>query len=202
MELQKIAFLLFIICTISTFSQTENGKIFIGASSNLNASFINYSSKSDNSNGIDFGSSNSFSINPRVGYFIIDDFLIGFQASLSFNSFDRDGTSDSSSNSLSFAPFVRYYFLKGQFKPFINARYGFGSSESKFRNFDGLLDESRSTVRDLQVGGGVAYFINQTISLELGLNYIRSASKADNSPNNFKDINSGIFSSIGFAIFL
>lgn len=202
MKLQIIAFLLFTLCTINTFSQTENGKIFIGASSNLNASFINYSSKSDNSNGIDFGSSNNFSINPRAGYFIIDGFLIGFQANLSFNSFDRDGTSGSSSNSLSFAPFVRYYFLPGPFKPFINARYGFGSSESKFRDFEGLLDESRSTIRDLQAGGGVAYFINQTISLELGLNYIRSAIKADNSPNNFRNINSGIFSSIGFAIFL
>ena len=204
MKLQKTALLLFTLFTITICGQTEKGNIFIGASSNLNTSFINYSSKSDNSSKVEHGKGNSFSLSPKIGFLLIDNLVFGAGIDLGFGSFEsQQGGGESKSTSLSFSPFTRYYFLEGEFKPFLNAKYSFGSNKNTFINQNGNDSESKSSNNTLELGGGVSYFINEIISIELGINYTRnSAKQTDNNPANIRNITSGITSAIGFAIFL
>lgn len=202
MKLQKIALLLFTLFTITSFSQTEKGKIYLGTNSSLNANFVNYSYKDDNNDMQDTGKSSSFSISPSIGFFVINNLVLGANVSFGFNKSENNSGSDFKSNSISVAPFAKYYFADNSFKPFISGSYGFGSStgESTFNN---NIDESKNSLTNLKIGGGVAYFINDTISLEFGINYSRTSNKpTENNLNNYRSISSGVFSSVGFAIFL
>ncbi|PQJ78042.1 outer membrane protein [Polaribacter porphyrae] len=202
MKLKKIALFLVTLFAINTYSQTEKGKIYLGASSNLNANFINNSIKDDNNGSQNTGKNSGFSISPEIGFLVIDNLVLGANITLAFNKSENNGGSEFKSSSISAAPFIKYYFSENKFKPFVSGRFAFGSfkSESTFNNNS---NESKGSFTNLQVGGGIAYFINDMISLELGINYVRSSNKqSDNNPNNLKSISSGVSSSVGFAIFL
>lgn len=68
----------------------------------------------------------------RYGYFIQDNLALGFDSRLMTNG-DRY-------REINFGPYVRYYLSGQRIKPFFEARYGFGLSESKV--FDGQTNES------------------------------------------------------------
>lgn len=195
--MKKIALLL-----ITTYSQTEKGSFFVGAFSNLNAGIINYSIESDDFPTQDNGKNSYFSISPTAGFFVIDNLVLGTGLTLTFSSYEDGGSNETNNNSISVSPFAKYYFSQNEFKPFLNASYSFGKSTYTFNNSFGN-SESNSSINELSIGGGIAYFINETFSLELGINYSKTSNKQkDNNPNNYRDIYSGITSSVGFSIFL
>jgi outer membrane protein len=202
MKKTKIALTIFLLSTISLFSQTEKGKYYLGAQSKLGASFTKQKLKS-NTITQEYGSTNTFSLSPQVGYFIADNFVIGIELAMSFSNYtDKNNHSSSANNTYLFAPFLKYYFSQNEFKPFLFAEYGIGTHHSKYNstyyNFDG-----KSKLSALAIGGGISYFINSTIGLDLGINYTSTSSKAnENNPNEDKNIISGITSTVGFTISL
>jgi len=191
----------FIAITTSAFSQTDQGKLIIGGSSNLGLNFRTSETEINGNNNGSEQKTTSFNISPNIGYFIIDNLAVGI--SLPFNTgsskFD-DGKSTFSSFVVS--PFVRYYFTQSNIKPYILGRVGFGSSKSSFRSSFSDND-SKSNVFNFGFGGGVAIFVNDFVSFNLGINYGNSTSKPNNdSVADIKTTNSNLGFGAGISIVL
>ena len=150
--------LLIILFTITSFSlmaQTEKGSMITGA----NVS-ISYSSQ-------DSIYSFDMNFNPNFGYFVVANFMMGMSIGIGI-------TSDNKAKNLksrlfintSFTPFVRYYFLKGKWRPFLFARFGYYGSTSIINGGTGNSD-------GLTGGGGVGinYFFNKNAAFEATLGY-------------------------------
>jgi outer membrane protein len=200
MKFQKIALLSLTLFTISLFSQTEKGKFFIGAETNSlfgsSSAFFKIGDSDEKSNKL---KNTNFSIAPSFGYFFANDFFIGIKGNITYN---KSSIEDSVSKStlISIGPNFRYYFPVESFKPFLNAAYSFNMN-----SFDSQgarnNSENKINLRSLELGGGLAFIINKNITLDLGLNYIRSSQEID-ADVEVKRINNQFLASIGFAIFL
>lgn len=123
---------------------TKKGTIIMGGSSNFS-----FSSMSPE----DGSSSTEIKINPIIGAFISDNFAMG--AELSYEDYESGST-------FLFGPLIRYYFGDSNIKPFLNGEYLFG-------NID--YNNGSSDVNGFALGGGVAFFLNQHIAIDLGLTY-------------------------------
>lgn len=101
-----------------------------------------------------------FGLRPNIGYFLINRLAIGLSPVVTFTK--TDGSGNSAVTSYGAGIFTRYYILKPEKK--INILTHVGYSLSKSSNSDG-----NSTILDLR--GGPAFFINNSVALEMTLNY-------------------------------
>ncbi|WP_347173753.1 outer membrane beta-barrel protein [Polaribacter uvawellassae] len=200
MKRKKIALLILLFTAISSFSQIEKGKVYIGASSSFSASFTTNSNENDNYSK-DIANLNSFSFSPKLGYTITDNLVVGVDFILRYSNVSfKDSSSENINSTYVIGPFIKYYLSKKVFKPFLLAEYGFGSQYSKFESSTSK-SETEEEITILILGGGISYFINDTIGLELGVNYTKSMFKSKiSNPSNNKSINSGIGTFIGFVL--
>jgi hypothetical protein len=152
--MKKLIFLLPLMFTLSSFSQTEKpitkGNIILSGGGTFQ--YSNY--KSDGGN--DFGIID-LSFNPGFGYFIIDNLAIGLNATVGYSKLNSY-----KSYSLGAGPFVKYYFNNGIFaKAEFSYTYlhGLGSNETKIKDYS------------IIPGVGYAFFLNQKVSLEPCISY-------------------------------
>jgi len=128
-------------------AQTEKGHFITGAATSLSLgtssanimglSFSNSTIKSDASGFVEPASDKltSININPRIGYFLANQFAVGLDISLAYMNQKSGTSSDESSQSLfSTGPFVRYYFTQGAVLPFGEINSGFDSLKSGLKN--------------------------------------------------------------------
>ena len=112
--MKNIALIIITLFTITIYGQTEKGKIYIGANSNLNFSSSSSSFENKSTNIIQSAENvNKFShlnINGEVGYFLIDNLTSGLNINFSRTNPDDD----SAQNIYIVSPFVKYYFLNGK----------------------------------------------------------------------------------------
>lgn len=109
------------------------------------------------------GSITNFILNPSVSYFVIDNLAVGADLSLVFT---KSGENKTTTYGL--APSITYYFMEySQLRPYL------GLSVGVMGNSTGSGDRSVTTT-SFAVGakGGVAYFLNQNVALDMGLDYI------------------------------
>jgi len=143
-----ILFATFVVVAFATQAQTEKSTWLLGGAAGFG------------STGKDDYKTTSFSITPKAGYFAMDNLAIG--AGLGFSSFKVGD--DDATTSLSFGPFVRYYFvnLGENAKLFGNANVDFGSQK-----------ESGTSIGTTQWGiaAGPAIFLNKNTALEMTLGY-------------------------------
>ena len=203
MNLQKIALILFLLLFMTTFSQTEKGKFLINASSTLNFRFDSNSVKGD-SYSRDAGSTKYFTISPKIGYAIKNNLFIGIDLTYDYLDIDdKDYGYKSTTNSILASPFVKYYFLQKKIKPFLLAKYGFGSSTDKslfiFGSNEPYTDKRKFS--KYNIGAGISYFFNKNINIEFSLNYSKSVRKPNDTENE-KNISNSFNSNIGFSLFL
>ena len=199
-EMKKNILILFALCTVMTsYSQTEKGKMFIGGSVNL----IGYSQASSYSQSYpnnDF-SDETFTITPNFAYFIKNNLAIG--ASLDF----RIGTNNQSANeninysysnkdrfvSYGIGGFTRYYIdISEKFKLYISGRINYDYQTSKMTSItnDSISNSSDDLLNNttLSVSGGLVYFITPKLGLEASFGniyYEYSYDKDKNSPSNY-----------------
>ncbi len=164
-------------------AQTEKGRFLLGGSSNF--SFGTASTKIDSNNPdiVDPGRNIFASLNPRMGFFIIDNLVVGASVPTSFNFSDGD-FGDSRSFGLALGPFVRYYLGSGALRPLVEAGTTIGFQNSRFTN---NLDETTKTTNNTlstQAGVGAAYFINDNISIDGLFGFQSDRQKPDNNPDN------------------
>jgi len=188
------------------FSPTAKGKFLIGASSNFNLGFNDTNFRTDGTSR-DVGDGFNLNLSVAAGLFIIDNLVVGTGLSLDFLNSDS-GSLESDQFAISLEPFVRYYFLKGKVKPFIEGIIGFGgaSGDITFINqVDGITQEMENDI-DLNFfnygfSGGAAFFLTDTFSLDLVIAYRRSR-VTDENANDLRTISSNIGLVAGFRFFL
>lgn len=187
----------------SSTAPTTKGNFILGGSSRFGFSIATSQLKSD-SGDIQNGETRntSFGLRPRVGYFIINDLAIGGEVAFSTSKAKNDDLNfEATGTSFSFAPFVRYYFTEGIIKPFLQGSVGIGFSNSKTEGDFGE-NESKNSIFNYGFDGGVTFFLNKSISIDTGIGYAYSSSKArDNNDDNVRFVNSGFFFSTGINIF-
>lgn len=153
-----------------SFSQTEKGKIFVAGSSNLSFTSQKAKWKNDGETIGDDESITQFNIKPSVGYFIANNFAIA----LSF-SYERKKEEDNMDRTFLVGPMVRYYFMQSNIKPYVQGDLMFGSYKNE-------VEESmdfKGSVFGWDLGGGVAFFMNDYVSIDLGLGYTSASIKPD-----------------------
>jgi hypothetical protein len=140
LHMKKLLFLLLAGISLGAHAQTEKGNIMVGGQLNLNT----------NEDG------SEFRFNPQLGYFFANNFAAGGQFS-----FDFSKAGNLRVNEFGVGPFARYYFGKGQTKPFLVSTVDYLSTSTKANNI-----EVNSNGWSFLVGGGFAAFLNRTVALE------------------------------------
>ncbi|MBC3758630.1 outer membrane beta-barrel protein [Hyunsoonleella sp. SJ7] len=205
--MKKAVLIIVLLFTVSAFCQTEKGNFIVGGSSNF--SFTSSKSKiKTNSQDLDGPQATNVSFGPAGGFFVINNLALGLQAPISFEKSTEDlngsGSVEVKSTSFAVSPFVRYYFSKSSIKPFLQGTIGLGRVKSQFEsNGNGFSNsESKSNLFLYGFDGGVAIFINESISINLGVGYLSSSSKPDESSNDLKFVTNIIGLSAGINVFI
>ncbi len=181
----------FFMLSAIAFSQTEKGTLIVSGKSSLE--FIHTKTKiSLKGTGSSYDSKvNSFDFMPAVGYFVADNFAVAFSGNYS-HSWDND----SKSNQIILMPTLMYYIpLESSFRPYIQAGFGYVGLTDK-DDFDKYSYSGYA----FGVGLGLAYFISDNISVDLGIQWIRTKLTSEK-PKNLKTIDNSLGSVIGFTLF-
>ena len=145
MKLKFFILSVLLVSSVSSFSQTERGKLVIGGNSGL----------SYNSFFADGESISTISLNAGLGYFIVDNLAVGINGNLvNLNTDFGNGTI------YGIIPSATYFFGKSQLKPFLSVGLG-------YMNFykEGVLAYGGI--------GGLAYMIKENLSFNVSLQYLR-----------------------------
>ncbi|SIS67429.1 outer membrane protein [Chryseobacterium ureilyticum] len=129
---------------------------------------------------IDIPKTNTFSVTPSVGYFVINKLAIGIDLGYinTKTTYERYKNTDIS---FSIMPTGTYYFTNSsKIVPFLGAGVGYVSNTTKIRSRDNnvipntliILDQS-STIDGLawKVKGGATYMATQSLGINLGISY-------------------------------
>lgn len=141
-----------------SYGQTSKGNYIVSGSTGLQ--FLSSNTKNvydgQTQNELD---TKTFSFNPSVGYFIIDNLAIGLSCNITSTKYEPNEDSYSKSASTLIAPTVMYYFpVDGKIRPFAQLGLGLQSVTNKVK---GGYSEDKQTLDGLavNVGGGVSYFV-------------------------------------------
>lgn len=177
-----LLYIVLLFMTLNAKSQISKNTITIGGEIYGNVGFFD----SDQGN-----SSSEYNIGfgPQIGYFLINNLEIGLRPGFSYNynkySFDNDWELKNSSWETSINIFCNKYFGEGPLKPYVGIGFQFGYL--KVKSIHSSIDESsneydyenefKSFNLITDATAGIAYFINQSISIDILLNYGYSLKK-------------------------
>ena len=186
----------------TTNAQTEKGKILLGGQSSLEFTSFSSKWKTDNNSG-DNGKIRYLDIIPQVGYFIANNLAVGLEIPYSFSK-EIDEDNSYTTYSFSVVPFARYYFGKAKLKPYLHGGIGPGWGKNKSVIFKSPDIEVSTNLLAYELGGGLGIFINEHVSLDLGLGYASASSKwvDPNTNTNWQNTVSGIGANIGIVVCL
>lgn len=194
------AFVAVFICVLIAYSaeaQTK-GNLLVGGGSALNMSFM--SDKIDFDGDLqDGGKTSNISFTPIIGYLFTNNLAAGIELPFAIQSYKDENDDKESITTMAIAPFVRYYFGASNVKPFLHGGIGIGNT--KYKTDENGSESETVGLSVWQVGGGVAMFVNENISVDLGLSYGSSTQKFDEGAFDYKETSSGIGADIGFVLF-
>lgn len=184
-------FILFVVCIAN--GQTQQGKFLIGAGSNLSFQSTNEKHQyfQNNKNYIDEYDYNTFNFNINVGYFVINNLVIGLDPGISNSEYDN-----STSKRFTVGPMGRYYFGITNIKPFIGTHLGW-INQNDFNKDDNFTTNYHGSY--IGINGGVAFLLTKNIALEAALDYTGSSEKRTNGEYDEYDFRKLTFE-IGFAL--
>ena len=208
MKISKIILsgLFIILSTISIYGQIAKGTVFLSGATILDISSID-TEVTSGSNSQNLGKTVNIEIAPRIGGFAADNFLIGVGLPVSYSKTENDNSSESTTTtSFALAPFLRYYIGKDEsVKPYFHGSFGIGNLTVESSNsFFGSTrkDKSDYKLSLYEIGGGLAVFLAENITLDLGLSYGSAISKYSEANNDSKITASGVSFGIGVSVFL
>ncbi len=175
--------------------QVDGGKILLGGSSNLSFEHSTDSWKSDNGSGTSSKYTN-VNLSPTIGIFVVKGLAVGllFNVSYSVDKFEGTNSETYKSTDLTAEPFIRYYLNTKKIKPYFQINGGGGISNSK----TGSSSTDKSSILLIGASTGIGIFLNDNISLDLGIGYSSEIYKATtNNPDNERDIYNNLGISIG-----
>lgn len=180
--------------------QTKKGNILLGGSSNLNFTSLKSKVKMD-SDSRDLDTTTNIEFSPLVGFFVADDFALGFGLPITYSSEKDDDDDKFTISSFTFAPFVRKYFGTNNVKPYLQGQVGFGRVKSKYESSSYENSDSLNLFL-YGIDGGIGIFVNEKVSFDLALGYAYSSSKPKDSESRSKFITSGIGIALGIVFVL
>jgi outer membrane protein len=189
--------LLVVFASFGAFAQFEQGTMLVGG--DFGVEFTTSKTKFDGQTETN-GKYTEFSLSPNFGYFVIDNLAVGANLGLSMSSYKPEGfDGKSTGTSLTFGPFVRYYF---PMKIFLQGSVGIGTMKSK-DDFGGDVDEEKFSLFGTQLGAGYAIMLNDNVALEpmVGFQSLAQKNKTTGEPE-YKNVDSGLFLRLGFQIYL
>lgn len=185
--MRTLFFFLVLATSVTLNAQITKGNWIVGGS----GSFTSSTAITEDASGRKvYSKATGIQLDPNIGYFPTDKFVVGLDTGIGFS---NPPERNNSNWALGFGPFARYYFLKPE--NLINL-----FSEANFLYSMGLseINSDRTSTRFGFSTGGVLFF-NNSVGLELSLNYTDTTSKRDGIFNaRFKDI----FIGLGFQIHL
>ncbi|WP_047545910.1 OmpW family outer membrane protein [Psychroserpens sp. Hel_I_66] len=143
----------------------------------------------------------TFSITPSANYFIIDNLAIGLDLLFSsskeeeeFDGFGETFTDEFKTSTFAAIPNATYFFGDGSFRPYLGAGVGYLStgSDEDITKFSGLVIKGQ---------GGVAYFINSSVALNFGVEYL-NANLKNKEESDFENKSNTFGVGLGFSFFL
>lgn len=161
--MKKVLLLVAVMVMISSLSkaQAKKGDILVGATSSLNFGSMSSSIEYDGES-TDIGKTTEFSFSPGIGYFVVDGLALGLDINWETSINKPDEGDEVKTSQFLIGPFAKYYFGATNLKPFLESSFGFGSGNN---------DEQDYNISGYGLGGGVAVFLNEVVSLEFGLGY-------------------------------
>ena len=113
----------------------------------------------------------NFNLNPKVGKFVSDNFVLGAQLDLGFTN-----TKSYTSVSYGIYPFLRYFFrdeiegrVPSRVVPYIELGAGYGGTNINFKDSNRPNYTSNGLLLNAQPG--LAFILNQSVAMDLGLRY-------------------------------
>lgn len=183
-------------------AQTEKGKILLGGGTKLSFSMVNNLTKTDNSSN-ENGKVSNFELSPQIGFFISDGLALGAELPANYNLVKYSGDNKITTSSIAIAPFLRYYLGSESIKPFLQGKVGFGIMNQNSDLTFGLSDKLSASLFLYELKGGVGFFLNERVSLDLTIGYSSYSIKPrENNSSNERQIQRGIGLGIGVAVFL
>ncbi len=187
--------------SLQTSAQTEEGNILVAGKSNFQALSSSNSWKSDVDKGVDTKII-QLNFTPTVGYFVIDNLAIGVMFSMYYSSENEDDGSEKTNTLTVLMPFARYYFGAEVIRPFVELAAGLGNQKTYYNSVNESFDfDSYASVKTGQMSGGIDFFLNDNVALELGLGYAYSSYKPkDDNDNNYRSITKGLGLKAGIVV--
>jgi outer membrane protein W len=150
---------LLLFSSLTTMAQTEKGRWTVGAQ----VGNFQYSAQNEYY-------SFSGSLSPAVGYFFANNLVVGagVPLSLATNKYDSN---HSTSTSIGLSPYVRYYFGNANLKPYAGLSYSYARTHQRIKTGNRDNDVNGFTSNFSPVVG-LAYFLNHTVALNIGLSYV------------------------------
>jgi len=161
--MKKKIYTIMLIGLASTASaQTETRNFMVGG--NLLTSSVNF--QKDNT-GFDLA------LQPKVGYFINENVVLGVSLELGVNAVKSNMTMN-----YGITPFTRIFVGKKSVESihrsmmfFVEVGGGFGGRNSRFENSDGTKTNVTSNGAVFYAGPGVDFFLNKSVAFEIGTEY-------------------------------
>lgn len=183
---------------------TTQGRVLISAATDLS-----YGSLTAKSGGDEFESEN-FNFETGAGLFLIDNLALS-----AFVSYAREDNKsllqDELSSSFMMGPSLIYYIGEAQIKPFVQAEYMFGNIREqgiytkipRSTGYGAYREDynNKTKMSGWALGGGVAYFLNHYLSLDVGFAYAEMANNPDETIQEEIKIK-GLVADVGFSVYL
>ncbi len=202
----KNVFFIFIMLVniISVHCQLKQNDFFIGGSSNGTLYFGEDRQKSDDNNYVSANTA-SWGINLPAGYFLLEGWAVGITPGYHYDYRKRINQVKDKNTTYMLSPFTRYYFMR--LFPRINAElfvqgsFGFGRIIEKTETMHHRYIIRHNQFRH-QLGGGVAFFIHDVVSVDALIGYRSTYTKQiNNNDTNERNIKTDVGISGGITIY-
>lgn len=182
--------------------QPELGKTLIGGETRMSFSTISSMTTIDGTQA-DNGKTADFEFSPQVGHFVSNKLVLGAEIPIKYILETSVNNIKKSTTSLAFAPFARYYFGTGNLRPFLDGEIGFGTMAVKYKYDYGRIDKVSAGMFMYVLGGGLAVFLNEIVSVDFEVGYSSVSAKTNEDNETVGQNNSsGIGLGIGFVFLL
>lgn len=174
--------LLLILFCSDSLAQTKKGNFALSGKSDLNFLFSNNKFATDS---IETGrtKTNQYGFTAGIGYFVADDFMIGLSGSFAYNDTriepNNQFGAENITTTFGIIPQLTYYFpVDGNLRPSVSLGAGYlwvRERDSRILDNNNLLNSFSGL--SLNGAAGVSYFINESVSFDLGVQYTRNRLK-------------------------
>lgn len=188
--MKKLFLLTFLLAAFAMNAQTEKGTWMIEGDTNLTFAGSAVEDEFDNETSI-----GTFAFKPAVNYFIADNLAVGLGLEFSSTATEVNDF-ESTSGTFALMPQASYFFGNSKTRPYVGLELGYMSTSTDNDNGD----EATFTGFGFGLNGGVAIFLSDSVSLNIGAAFSSASLKEKDTDI---EMDAGGFGlTAGFSIFL